>query len=321
MLVRSDYLTESVDSILDNAVYLTESETMNNPAICPVIENSRLGIYIAPFTSVSGLMETYDIDGDTALAWVAESNGVDPDAITVSINDYDIIAEPNIVNEFSHYVVNPISEDSAAYQLMEACLDGYFNTGDEGYLDYYVEDALFDEETDYSLLNESWGGKALRKAGEFIGSVGQSAGKHTSSNFITTGLGKLGQKFTNAGATVGSKAVGLGNKFDEKIATSLPYRAVARVGSIPLKHKKLTAVAGGIYAYKHRKQIKAAIASKIAALRDKTQQLQQQQAAAATPEQKGIIQRAIDKIKQMINALIAKLKGLRGGSSSAPAVQ
>lgn len=300
MLVRSDYLTESVDSILDNAVYLTESETMNNPAICPVIESDRLGIYIAPFTSISGLMEAYDIDGDTALAWVAESNGVDPESITVSINDYDIIAEPKIVNEFSHYVVNPISEDSAAYQLMEACLDGYFDTGDEGYLDYYVEDALFDEETDYSLLNEGAKDAAMRFAG---------AGR----NF----LGKVGVKFGKLSNSLVSKGDSLDNTFrnvSDKVTGSLPYRATKKVATLPLRHKKLATVAGGIYAFKHRKQIKAAIASKIAALRNKTQQLQQQQAAAATPEQKGIIQRAIEKIKQMINTLIAKLKGIRGGS-------
>lgn len=306
MLVKSDYLTESVDSILNNAVYLTESETMNNPTICPVIENSRLGIYIAPFTSVSGLMEAYNIDGDSALAWVAESNGIDPECITVSINDYDIIAEPEIVNEFSHYVVNPISEDSAAYKLMEACLDNYFETGDEGYLDYYVEEALFNEEADITLLDEGAKDVAMRVVGagrNFLGKAGVKFGKFSNS-------------LVSKGDAIDNTARGIKNR----VTGSLPFRAVKSVATFPLRHKKLSVVAGGIYAYKHRKQIKAAIAAKIAALKDKTMQLQQQQAAAATPEQKGIIQRAIEKIKQMINNLLTKLKSLRGGSS-APAEQ
>lgn len=301
MLISSDYLTESVDAVLDNAVYLSESESLNNPKICPVIENSTLGLFLAPFTSVAGVMEAYDLDGDTALAYIAESNNVDPSYLTVCINDFDIIAEPDIVNEFSHYVVNPISENSMAYQLMEACLDGYFNTGNEDYLDYYVEDALFDEETDTSLLNEeNFVSSAMRKASYATGQASNQLRKFTKN--LRKNSRDLEGKYQTRKA---------------QVQNSLPYKAASAIGGFPLRHKKLAAAAAGIYAYKHRGQIKSAIASKIAALRDKTQQLQQQQQAAATPEQRNIIQRAIDKIKAMIQTLLNKLRGTSNNGANA----
>lgn len=274
MLVSQDYLTESVDAVLDNAVYLTEAETLNNPKICPVIENARLGMFITPFSSLAGIMEAYDLSGDEALLCVAEANEIDPAYITVSINDYDIIAEPEIVNEFSNYVVNPISEDSTAYQLMDICLESWAETGDDSYLDYYVEDALFDDETDMQLLEGTLG--TVTKA-----YIASKAGK----KLLKTAAGALG---------------GYGKDIVKN----------------PLKHKKLALVGLGVAAYKNRDKIQAAVASKIAALRSKLEDLRaRQMAPELPPQQKNVIQRAIERIKEMIRTLMDKIRG----RSSAPA--
>ena len=45
MLIRSNQLTlNEASSILDNGVYLTETESALNPVAVPVLENQRLGI-------------------------------------------------------------------------------------------------------------------------------------------------------------------------------------------------------------------------------------------------------------------------------------
>ena len=143
MLFRQeDLAVSSIDeaaNILNDAVYLTESESFLSPKAIPVVENTRIGAGVVNFEDVYRLAEENGVDYIDAMQAVAEANEIDPEQLAVAVDEADIIADPWIVNELANVVIRPVSEDSTAYQFCSMCLEAFLDTEDEYYLDIMTE--------------------------------------------------------------------------------------------------------------------------------------------------------------------------------------
>ena len=137
-------MTNAMD-ILNEANYLSESESMINPKTIPVKEVSRIGYGVVRFDDVDRLAENYGCDYIDAMYAIAEASDMNPEYLAVAVPEEDIIAYPEIVNELANIVIQPLSEDSFAYQYVDMCLEAWDNTGDEDYLEAIVEDYCLEE--------------------------------------------------------------------------------------------------------------------------------------------------------------------------------
>ena len=156
----------NADSILDEAVLLDESESVTKLPAIPVVENSRLGGEVVNLSDLDNIVEDYDCSYEDAFYNIAEQNELDPSNLMVAVEDYSIIETPELVDLVPNIVVKPISENNIVYQAVDYCINEYYNTGDEGYLDCldevtqdWIEKKIGGDYTkaksDYDILNNS----------------------------------------------------------------------------------------------------------------------------------------------------------------------
>ena len=151
-------MTSNPMAILDEAAYLSESESLIRPQTIPVKENTRIGAYTVNFDDIERLAESYGADYVDAMVAVAEASGIDVEYLKVAVNEADIITDPEIVLALpeASVVIAPLSENDIVYQFCEAVLDEYVETQDET-----VFDKLFTEGT--IGANLKWIGRGLNQ--------------------------------------------------------------------------------------------------------------------------------------------------------------
>ena len=137
-LNRYDPIQEAAD-ILNESVYLDESESILHPMAIPVVENARIGAHVVAFEDVERLAEDYGADYIDAMQAIAEANEIEMDSLAVSVPEWKIIADPEVVNELNNVIVKPISSNSAVYQLVEACIDAAVEEDEETVNESYIE--------------------------------------------------------------------------------------------------------------------------------------------------------------------------------------
>jgi len=119
---------------LDEQVYLTEEESLISPYQIPIISLNEQNFvhfdYIKQFSSTGSSIESIV---DT----LAESHNLDN--LSIALPEYDLLANPFLMESNINFELLPISEDSIAYQFCEACIDAFAESGDEEWLDYLLE--------------------------------------------------------------------------------------------------------------------------------------------------------------------------------------
>lgn len=119
---------------LDEQVYLTEQESIISPYQIPIISLNEQNFvhfdYIKQFSSTGSSIESIV---DT----LAESNNLGN--LSIALPEYELLANPFLVESNINFELLPISEDSIAYQFCEACIDAFVESGDEEWLDYLLE--------------------------------------------------------------------------------------------------------------------------------------------------------------------------------------
>lgn len=305
-------------SILDNAAYLNESESMIHPQTIPVKEVSRLGYGVVRFDDVDSLAEAYGCDYIDAMYAIAESSNMNPEYLAVAVPEEDIIAYPEIVNELANIVVQPLSEYDFGYRYVDMCLEAWDNTGNESYLDAIIDDSCLEEAA--VLLEEEEGDKPQGDQDPTLWQKIKGAPK----------------ALWNAEKDYGSSlktAWGAGNKTEADKAEgdadgkrgffTRQKDRLAAIGSAMWANKKMTAAnaavagAGAYGVYRFAKYVKEArnrpkswIGKKIAALRSIYQKWMQQ--AQKNPKKAGIIKSACAKLLSIIDALMAQLQRAAG---------
>ena len=148
---HEDLVTEEIDvvkeaaDLLNESVYLTEEESLLNVSTVPVCENKRLGTNIVAFSDIERLAEDFDVSYLDAMQAVAEANEISMDELAVSVPEYEIIADPEIVNELSNVIIAPCNTNSVMYQICEAAFDIAVEEEDEELLEAVILNELSDE--------------------------------------------------------------------------------------------------------------------------------------------------------------------------------
>ena len=131
---------QEASNILNESVYLDESESITSAKAIPVVENNTIGAYIVRFNDLSCFAEDHGVSYNNAMNSVAEANSIDIDHLAVAVKETTIMANPGIVNELNNVVVTPLPKTDAMYQFTEACVDAFIESGDTSYMDLLVEE-------------------------------------------------------------------------------------------------------------------------------------------------------------------------------------
>ena len=153
---------QEANNILNESVYLDESEAVVSAKAIPVVENSRIGAYIVRFNDVSCFAEDHGVSYEDAMNSVAEANGIDINNLAVAVKETTIMANPSIVNELSNVVVTPLPKTDSMYQFTEACVDAFIESGDTSYMDLLVERSTIINDKDGSSLHYTHDGYAWK---------------------------------------------------------------------------------------------------------------------------------------------------------------
>ena len=132
-------LIQEANNILNESVYLDESEAVVSAKAIPVVENNTIGAYVVRFNDIATFAEDHGVSYNNAISSIAESNGINMDDLAVAVKETTIMANPEIVNELANVVVTPIPKTDAMYQFTEACVDAFIESGDTSYIDLLVE--------------------------------------------------------------------------------------------------------------------------------------------------------------------------------------
>ena len=153
---------QEASNILNESVYLDESESITSAKAIPVVENSRIGAYIVRFNDVSCFAEDHGVSYEDAMNVIAESNDIDTNNLAVAVKETTIMANPGIVNELNNVVVTPLPQTDAMYQFTEACVDAFIESGDTSYMDLLVEGSTIINDKDGSSLHYTHDGYAWK---------------------------------------------------------------------------------------------------------------------------------------------------------------
>ena len=135
LLSESDVNIYNADYILNEVVLLDESESITKLPAIPVVENSHIGAAVVSINDLNSIVEDYGCDYEDAFCTIAEQNEIDPNYLAVSVEDWKLIETPELINLVPNIVVKPISENNIVYQAVDYCIDEYYETNDEEYLD------------------------------------------------------------------------------------------------------------------------------------------------------------------------------------------
>lgn len=131
---------QEANNILNESVYLDESEAVVSAKAIPVVENNTIGAYVVRFNDVSTFAEDHGVSYEDAMNAIAEANSINMNDLAVAVKETTIMANPGIVNELANVVVTPIPETDTMYQFTEACVDAFIESGDISYMDLLVEE-------------------------------------------------------------------------------------------------------------------------------------------------------------------------------------
>ena len=135
LLTESELNVNTSDSILDESILLDESESITKLSAIPVLENNRLDCGVVNFSNLEYITEDYGCDYEDAFCAIAEQNELDPDYLAVSVEDWKLIETPELVDLVPNIVIKPISENNIVCQAVDYCINEYYETNDEVYLD------------------------------------------------------------------------------------------------------------------------------------------------------------------------------------------
>ena len=155
-------LIKEANNILNESVYLDESEAVVSAKAIPVVENSRIGAYVVRLEDIATFSEDHGVSYNNAMSVIAEANSIDIDHLAVAVKETTIMANPGIVNELANVVVTPLLKTDAMYRFAEACVDAFIESGDTSYMNLLVEKSTIINDKDGNSLEYTHDGYAWK---------------------------------------------------------------------------------------------------------------------------------------------------------------
>ena len=133
----------NAESILESAHYVDiPIISPNTIAVCEASITDDVSVGVIRYSDIESLCEEYGLDYDEALSSIANTNNIDINALCIAVDESEVILDPSIVEDIPNVVINPISEDSLAYQYCEILLEAYIDSGDEDYLEAIINENI-----------------------------------------------------------------------------------------------------------------------------------------------------------------------------------
>lgn len=174
MLITNENLnnTYSIDSLLENSIYLNEGILIETPMTVPVIQFEEGNLI--PFDYIDRLSEEYGWDLDNTIDKVVRANGIDRNNTIICMEEYYGILHPELLEYFDSIgesvVLKEINDNDCVSKFVDYCLESYINTDDEGYMElvanpeYLLEwNSEFDLDTSYEDKKKAWDADAKLK--------------------------------------------------------------------------------------------------------------------------------------------------------------
>lgn len=314
---------------LDECVYLTEEEASIHPQQLPVVTYE--GYPTIHYNFITQLTENYNCSLNDAISILCETNDID--SLIITIPDYELLANPDILEENVDFVLLPIPENSLAYQFCETCIDAFAESGDEGWLELLLNEA--DIENIRAIMNDpNLSDEERQRAVDSMSRVdARTSGKTTT--MTQEKINQMRQKGENnlslfqRGKRTGRRIIndykGLGYGLKDAMNQKGIGNKLSAVGSAIGQHKAATAgaalaVGGAGLAIKkymdYRKRIeweaknkpRTWLAKKIASLRSIYQKYLMRARAAKAQGQASIFQKVASVILGIIDSLMKKMQ-------------
>ena len=153
IISQADNRLNEASAFLENATFLTDSESAYLPQMVTIVENSRLGYNLIrledflDYTMTNGITEaTYGLEK------VCEANGIDPSTIGFSVDEVSLLEDSDMYDtavalQESNFPVyaSPEPATSISYILTEAVLDTAIQYNEDDMntiLEAYLEDDI-----------------------------------------------------------------------------------------------------------------------------------------------------------------------------------
>jgi chemotaxis protein histidine kinase CheA len=136
-----DPIQEAAD-ILNESVYLDESESILSPMAVPVVEDRKyIDGYNVDFHFVKRISEDYGLDYIDSLDFIAESNGIRFEDIDMIVQESEIIMDPYSLSPLSNHIkIAPVNEQSFSYQYCELMLEAFLESGNMDILEMILDE-------------------------------------------------------------------------------------------------------------------------------------------------------------------------------------
>ena len=138
MLITNENLNRrSVDSLLENSVYLDQSVVLNTPMTVPVIQFNE-GTNIIPFDYVDRLSEETGWDLESTLDKVRNVNGIDRNNTVVCMEEYYALLHPELLNYLNSIgesvVLKEINDNDCVSKFVDECVDMFLESDNDEYI-------------------------------------------------------------------------------------------------------------------------------------------------------------------------------------------
>lgn len=137
--LRIHHRTQATMSLLESFERISREFTRPSPYTTPLVEAVNYGgTYMVRYSDLIKLCEEYEISVQEAINEVVETHQLQPHEVIVSLEEWRAYDDPYILYRFSNeYVVVP-EYNTPTYQFCEDCMNLYLETGDESYIDFYI---------------------------------------------------------------------------------------------------------------------------------------------------------------------------------------
>ena len=136
-------------NILNESVYLNESESILSPMAVPVVEDREyIDGYNVDFHFVKRISEDYGLDYIDSLDFIAESNGIRFEDLDMIVQESEIIMDPYSLSPLSNHIkIAPVNEQSFSYQYCELMLEAFLESGNMDILEMILDEGSLTKKT------------------------------------------------------------------------------------------------------------------------------------------------------------------------------
>lgn len=135
MIIKEESLDNNIYSnILNNLPILEE---VVSPATVPILECYSYNEYMIKFNDLYDYAYKSGKTFNEAFYDIKNINNLD--YLYISIDEALIYDNPHLLYEFNNLLILPQSQSSEIYQLCELCMNDYLSSGNEDYINFFLE--------------------------------------------------------------------------------------------------------------------------------------------------------------------------------------